>query len=97
MCSIRSLFSTYAPAFVFCAAVALIATPALARSTKVNTNWSGVVLKGSHAPLPVPPTPPPRARIDLRFLTGCMPFGVVEAIWAVVALRSWHIQKGPLG
>jgi hypothetical protein len=24
------------------------------------------------------------------FLQGAWPFGVVEAIWAVVALRRWH-------
>ena len=29
------------------------------------------------------------------FLQGAWPFGVVEAIWAVVALRRWQIQKGP--
>jgi hypothetical protein len=30
------------------------------------------------------------------FLQGAWPFGVVEAIWAVVALRRWHFkwQKG---
>ena len=30
------------------------------------------------------------------FLQGAWPFGVVEAIWAVVALRRWHIQIRPL-
>ena len=25
------------------------------------------------------------------FLQGAWPFGVVEAIWAVVALRRWHL------
>jgi hypothetical protein len=29
------------------------------------------------------------------FLQGAWPFGVVEAIWAVVALRRWHIQIKP--
>ena len=30
------------------------------------------------------------------FLQGAWPFGAVEAIWAVVALRRWHFkwQKG---
>jgi hypothetical protein len=27
------------------------------------------------------------------FLQGAWPFGVVEAIWAVVALRRWQIQN----
>jgi hypothetical protein len=26
------------------------------------------------------------------FLQGAWPFGVVEAIWAVVALRRWHLR-----
>lgn len=26
------------------------------------------------------------------FLQGAWPFGVVEAIWAVVALRRWHAR-----
>jgi hypothetical protein len=30
------------------------------------------------------------------FLQGAWPFGVVEAIWAVVALRRWQIQMRPL-
>jgi hypothetical protein len=30
------------------------------------------------------------------FLQGAWPFGVVEAIWAVVALRRWQIQNRPL-
>jgi hypothetical protein len=30
------------------------------------------------------------------FLQGAWPFGVVEAIWAVVALRRWQIQIRPL-
>ncbi len=29
------------------------------------------------------------------FLQGAWPFGLVEAIWAVVALRRWQNQKGP--
>ena len=28
------------------------------------------------------------------FLQGAWPFGVVEAIWAMVALRRWHIRAG---
>ena len=28
------------------------------------------------------------------FLQGAWPFGVVEAIWEVVALRRWHIRAG---
>ena len=28
------------------------------------------------------------------FLQGAWPFGVVEAIWAVVALRRWHGKVG---
>ena len=27
------------------------------------------------------------------FLAGTWPFGVVEAIWAVVALRRWSIRR----
>lgn len=27
------------------------------------------------------------------FLQGAWPFGVVEAIWAVVALRRWHLKQ----
>lgn len=27
------------------------------------------------------------------FLQGAWPFGVVEAIWAVVALRRWHVRQ----
>ena len=26
------------------------------------------------------------------FLQGAWPFGLVEAIWAVVALRRWHLK-----
>jgi hypothetical protein len=26
------------------------------------------------------------------FLQGAWPFGVVEAIWSVVALRRWHLR-----
>lgn len=28
------------------------------------------------------------------FLQGAWPFGVVEAIWALVALRRWHLRQG---
>jgi hypothetical protein len=27
------------------------------------------------------------------FLQGAWPFGLVEAIWAVVALRRWHLRN----
>jgi hypothetical protein len=27
------------------------------------------------------------------FLQGAWPFGVVEAIWVVVALRRWHLRQ----
>lgn len=27
------------------------------------------------------------------FLQGAWPFGVVEAIWALVALRRWHFRR----
>jgi hypothetical protein len=30
------------------------------------------------------------------FLQGAWPFGLVEGIWALVALRRWHNQIGPL-
>jgi hypothetical protein len=29
------------------------------------------------------------------FLQGAWPFGVVEAIWAVVAARRWWLKTGP--
>ncbi|MGH7906679.1 MAG: hypothetical protein ACREP6_08625 [Candidatus Binataceae bacterium] len=28
------------------------------------------------------------------FLQGAWPFGLVEAVWSVVALRRWWLQKG---
>jgi hypothetical protein len=28
------------------------------------------------------------------FLQGAWPFGIVEAIWAVVALRRWRLKSG---
>jgi hypothetical protein len=28
------------------------------------------------------------------FLQGAWPFGLVEAIWAVVALRRWSVKQG---
>jgi hypothetical protein len=28
------------------------------------------------------------------FLQGAWPFGLVEAIWAVVALRRWSLRRG---
>ena len=36
------------------------------------------------------------------FLQGAWPFGVVEAIWSVVAIRRWqlsrrHIERSPAG
>jgi hypothetical protein len=30
------------------------------------------------------------------FLQGAWPFGVVEAIWAVVALRRWNLRPRPI-
>jgi hypothetical protein len=27
------------------------------------------------------------------FLQGAWPFGLVEAVWAVVALRRWHVRR----
>jgi hypothetical protein len=27
------------------------------------------------------------------FMQGAWPFGVVEAIWALVAARRWHLRK----
>ncbi len=30
------------------------------------------------------------------FLQGAWPFGVVEAIWAVVALRRWYLRQSAL-
>jgi hypothetical protein len=27
------------------------------------------------------------------FLQGAWPFGLVEAIWAIVAMRRWYIRK----
>jgi hypothetical protein len=31
------------------------------------------------------------------FLQGAWPFGVVEAIWAIVAVRRWLMRKGSHG
>ena len=31
------------------------------------------------------------------FLQGAWPFGVVEAIWAIVALRRWYLTRLKLG
>jgi hypothetical protein len=28
------------------------------------------------------------------FLQGAWPFGIVEAVWSVVAVRRWWIEKG---
>jgi hypothetical protein len=28
------------------------------------------------------------------FLQGAWPFGVVEAVWAVIALRRWRLRTG---
>jgi hypothetical protein len=28
------------------------------------------------------------------FLQGAWPFGLVEAIWAIVALRRWYLRRG---
>jgi hypothetical protein len=30
------------------------------------------------------------------FLQGAWPFGVVEAIWCLVAARRWRMKKGPM-
>jgi hypothetical protein len=30
------------------------------------------------------------------FLAGTWPFGVVEAIWAAIAVRRWHSSKPPV-
>ena len=27
------------------------------------------------------------------FLQGAWPFGLMEAVWAVVALRRWHVRR----
>jgi hypothetical protein len=27
------------------------------------------------------------------FLQGAWPFGLVEAIWSIVALRRWHLRR----
>jgi hypothetical protein len=27
------------------------------------------------------------------FLQGAWPFGVVEAVWAAIALRRWHLRR----
>ena len=31
------------------------------------------------------------------FLQGAWPFGVVEAIWTLVALRRWHVRSRAAG
>lgn len=31
------------------------------------------------------------------FLQGAWPFGVVEAVWSVIALRRWWVARGPAG
>jgi hypothetical protein len=31
------------------------------------------------------------------FLQGAWPFGLVEAIWTLVALRRWHHARSPHG
>jgi hypothetical protein len=28
------------------------------------------------------------------FLQGAWPFGLVEAVWAIVALRRWSVRRG---
>jgi hypothetical protein len=28
------------------------------------------------------------------FLQGAWPFGLIEAVWAVVALRRWNVRRG---
>jgi hypothetical protein len=27
------------------------------------------------------------------FLQGAWPFGIVEAVWGVIALRRWHVRR----
>ena len=34
-----------------------------------------------------------RAGIDLRFFAGSMPFGVIEIIWAAVAVHRWSRSR----
>ena len=34
-----------------------------------------------------------RPRIGLRVPQGAWPFGVVEAVWAVVAVRRWRLAR----
>ena len=29
------------------------------------------------------------------FLQGAWPFGLVEAVWALVALRRWRVKSNP--
>ena len=29
------------------------------------------------------------------FLQGAWPFGLVEVVWALVALRRWHVKSNP--
>ena len=29
------------------------------------------------------------------FLQGAWPFGLVEAVWALIALRRWWLQRNP--
>jgi hypothetical protein len=31
------------------------------------------------------------------FLQGAWPFGIVEAIWALVALRRWQVHRPAMG
>jgi hypothetical protein len=31
------------------------------------------------------------------FLQGAWPFGIVQVVWSVVALRRWQVRSAPLG
>jgi hypothetical protein len=34
-----------------------------------------------------------RSALHTDFLQGAWPFGLVEAVWAVVALRRWNVRR----
>jgi hypothetical protein len=50
-----------------------------------RSHWFGLAFAGSGA-----------LGSAYGFLQGAWPFGVIEAIWAVVALSRWQIQIRPL-
>jgi hypothetical protein len=33
---------------------------------------------------------------DVGYLQGAWPFGVVEAVWSLVALRRWQLRRAPM-